>query len=553
MNLQISLLEVKMNKISEHNKKAEVLLFSSLTAAALGLVSINTNSVRADSLSASQLITQNNTIKRGEKKENSNLQETNSANQTEIKQNDGQNTDEPHDDKQKPTDTKGQEPSSDNSNNDSNTKSIIQKKWNDLDVEFDTTSKELTVHGSSADHPVTLTNPKPLKGIVDDEIKKITFKGKVQIAGSAKALFNGLSELTDIAGMANFDTANTTDMSNMFSDCSSLKVLDISNFDMSKVSNNDSMLAGLKKLLVLKLGPNVKNLKGTGLDTEGTWLSVGKGTIDQPEATDKWSSTELINNWNGKKEAYAREIAILVSYQDEAGKDLLPAESITGTYGKSYEAKAKDIPGYFLFKTPENASGIFGDNTQAINFVYRKYQLDNQPVKGAAVTVHYQDEKGNELTPPVVISGNLGDGYVTETKEIKGYTLDDRTDNATGFFASQPQDVIYIYTKDKSDVTKPEENPTNTNHKKKGHQEVAKQKKRKNKTGKKQHKRISLTAKDNYGHKTTTFKPKGAKEKAKTLAQTGLDKMSQLDTLLLGALAIILSLFGVKLEHQKKE
>ena len=107
MNLQIGLLEVKMNKISEHNKKAEVLLFSSLTAAALGLVSINTNSVRADSLSASQLITQNNTIKRGEKKENSNLQETNSANQTEIKQNDGQNTDEPHDDKQKPTDTKG--------------------------------------------------------------------------------------------------------------------------------------------------------------------------------------------------------------------------------------------------------------------------------------------------------------------------------------------------------------------------------------------------------------------------------------------------------------
>jgi len=43
------------------------------------------------------------------------------------------------------------------------------------------------------------------------------------------------------------------------------------------------------------------------------------------------------------------------------------------------------------------------------------------------------------------------------------------------------------------------------------------------------------------------------KEKAKTLAQTGLDKMSQLGTLLLGALAIILSLFGVKLEHQKKE
>lgn len=326
-------------------------------------------------------------------------------------------------------------------------------------MEFDTTSKELTVHGSSADHPVTLTNPKPLKEIVDDEIKKITFKGKVQIAGSAKALFNGLSELTDIDGMANFDTANTTDMSNMFSDCSSLKVLDISNFDMSKVSNNDSMLAGLKNLLVLKLGPNVKNLKGTGLDTEGTWLSVGKGTIDQPEATDKWSSIELINNWNGKKEAYAREIAILVSYQDEDGKDLLPAESITGTYGKSYEAKAKDVPGYFLFKTPENASGIFGDNTQAINFVYRKYQLDNQPVKGAAVTVHYQDEKGNELTPPVVISGNLGDGYVTETKEITGYTLDDRTDNATGFFASQPQDVIYIYTKDKSDVTKPELTP----------------------------------------------------------------------------------------------
>ncbi|MCT6890180.1 MAG: BspA family leucine-rich repeat surface protein [Lactobacillus sp.] len=331
------------------------------------------------------------------------------------------------------------------------------------------------------------------------------------------SMFQACNKLTYL-DLFNFDTANVVDMSYMFRDTNSLvglnlssfntskvksmsqmfylyadpekdgkypklsnlRTLDISNFDMSSNGNTYDMLRGHQNLLVLKLGKGNKLVSIMGLDTPGTWLNVGKKTMQDPEGSEQWLSAELMSNWKdgAKDETYVRKTTI---------------------------------------------------------------------------TAHYQDEKGNELTPPVVISGNLGDGYVTETKEITGYTLDDRTDNATGFFASQPQDVIYIYTKDKSDVTKPEENPTNTNHKKKGHQEAAKQKKRKNKTGKKQHKRISLTAKDNYGHKTTTFKPKGIKEKAKTLAQTGLDKMSQLGTLLLGALAIILSLFGVKLEHQKKE
>ena len=65
-------------------------------------------------------------------------------------------------------------------------------------------------------------------------------------------MFSGCSGLTSI-NLSNFDTSNVTDMSHMFSGCSGLTSLNLSNFDTSKVTNMSSMFSYCKGLTSLNL------------------------------------------------------------------------------------------------------------------------------------------------------------------------------------------------------------------------------------------------------------------------------------------------------------
>lgn len=71
-------------------------------------------------------------------------------------------------------------------------------------------------------------------------------------------------------------------------------------------------------------------------------------------------------------------------------------------------------------------------------------------VKGGDVTVKYVDEASpeTEIATGLVISGNVGDPYTTEQKEIAGYTFKEVQGSATGTITEQPQTVTYVYTKD---------------------------------------------------------------------------------------------------------
>ena len=324
------------------------------------------------------------------------------------------------------------------------------------------------------------------------------------------SMFNGCNKLTYL-DLFNFDTANVVDMSYMFRDTNSLvglnlssfntskvksmsqmfylyadpekdgkypqlsnlRTLDISNFDMSSNGNTYDMLRGHQNLLVLKLGKGNKLVSIMGLDTPGTWLNVGKKTMQDPEGSEKWSSDQLINNWKdgAKDETYVRETTITAHYQDEKGKTLAPDETYTGTYSTPYEAKVKEIPGYVLTAMPKNAKGLIGENVDDIMFIYKKESSnDNSGSNGsgsnnsgsnghgtnsgindnntvARVEVHYQDENDNEIAPSKVLTGVVGEGYITKALAITGYTLKFRPVNATGFFSSQPQTVTYVYSR----------------------------------------------------------------------------------------------------------
>ena len=428
---------------------------------------------------------------------------------------------------------------------------------------------------------------------------------------SMNSMFQACNKLTSL-DLSNFNTANVTDMYGMFRDTNSLislnvssfdtrnvtnmgqmfylyadpkvdgkypqlsnlRTLDISNFNISNTTYCGYMLKGQAGLLVLKLGKGNKNVSQMGLDTPGTWLNVGKKTMQHPEASEIWSSDELIKNWQdgAKDETYVRETTITAHYQDEKGKTLSDDVTYTGTYGTPYEAKVKEIPGYVLTAMPKNAKGLIGENVDDIMFIYQKptKPADNgngkTPVQAADVTVHYEDENGNQIAPNVILSGTVGDGYQTETKAISGYTLKTRPNNAAGFFTSQPQDVVYVYTKNDQSAKEPEKEPNDNdqsakepgkepndnNHNSNDKANPNKNKKDSHKTNKKSVKESKSTSKQNNAREQPG-KSTGASKKTRTLAQTGSDWKSQVGMLLSGASALVLSLLGLGTKRKRKE
>ncbi|WLS84962.1 BspA family leucine-rich repeat surface protein [Lactobacillus apis] len=290
---------------------------------------------------------------------------------------------------------------------------------------------------------------------------------------STNGMFAFCTNLAKI-DVSHFNTDQVTDMMEMFSGDSSLTSLDISNFNMDSVTSSDNMLNGLASLNYLKLGAK-NSLSNTGLDTPGIWVNVGNGTAEHPQALKdkRWTSPQLLTNYNPAKDAdtYVRyNAAVITHYQDQDGNQLAPNDVQTGGLNTPYTTKPKDITGYTLAETPANASGSFADNTITdVVYLYKKAPTPTKPPvnpvvpsKAANVIVHYQDESGNPLTSDIVLSGNVGYGYTTDTKEFTGYHLKSRPTNATGFFSTRAQDVTYIYAKDSNS---PAENvPVNDNH-----------------------------------------------------------------------------------------
>lgn len=63
------------------------------------------------------------------------------------------------------------------------------------------------------------------------------------------------------------------------------------------------------------------------------------------------------------------------------------------------------------------------------------------------VTVHYVDNHGATLKADQTLTGSLGAPYQAKALDIKGYTLTQTPQNATGTFTDTAQDVTYVYTK----------------------------------------------------------------------------------------------------------
>ncbi|MFA1823018.1 MucBP domain-containing protein, partial [Virgibacillus oceani] len=95
-------------------------------------------------------------------------------------------------------------------------------------------------------------------------------------------------------------------------------------------------------------------------------------------------------------------------------------EQLTGNIGDPYEAQPKDIDGYELVEVPSNETGEFGEEPQTVTYVYTPVV---EPTPGAPVDVEYVDENGNPIADPEQLTGNIGDPYEAQPKDIDGYEL----------------------------------------------------------------------------------------------------------------------------------
>ena len=73
-------------------------------------------------------------------------------------------------------------------------------------------------------------------------------------------MFFECSSLKEL-NLYNFNTNNVTNMSFMFCECSSLKELNLSNFNNDNVTKMDCMFSGCSKELRMKIKAQNKNIK----------------------------------------------------------------------------------------------------------------------------------------------------------------------------------------------------------------------------------------------------------------------------------------------------
>ena len=256
---------------------------------------------------------------------------------------------------------------------------------------------------------------------------------------------------------------------------------------------------------------------------------------------------------------------IKVHYVDNQGKSISEDTILQGKVDKEITVSPKEISGYSVSEIngkkitdKGNITLYFSDKLQEITYTYVKNSsntpTNNIPdkVKASDVIVHYQDEYGNTLAPNVILGGYVGDGYVSEAKSIAGYTLKNRPNNATGFFTTFPQDVTYIYSKNKtSDNQITNKQPNNIKQPK-----VPTSKKPKSKPvnrSKNINKRKQLNKKTNYPSGPTQRNTTDLKASNKsTLPQTGKNQHSGLAMLTFGGIALLSALSFAWLDRKKE-
>ena len=148
---------------------------------------------------------------------------------------------------------------------------------------------------------------------------------------------------------------------------------------------------------------------------------------------------------------YIKKATVIVKYVDEATEEEIEErETIEGHENDPYDTEAKDIDGYELSKTPENASGKMtitknedGTYNTEIEVIYYY-----KKISGGVIENHIDIDTNKKLAHEEH-KGYVGDEYDIPSREFDGYDLvtDKLPNNSKGKMTEEEIVVNYYYKK----------------------------------------------------------------------------------------------------------
>ncbi|WP_157049555.1 BspA family leucine-rich repeat surface protein, partial [Weissella kandleri] len=311
-----------------------------------------------------------------------------------------------------------------------------------------------------------------------DTIKEIKINGPLETTGSANNLFGDLQQLTKIEGLENLRTDNITDMTDMFSRDFELIDLNLSNFDTSNVVSMRTMFGGdlyLRNLDVSSFNTSkvtnmkqmftslrlLKKLDLSNFDTSNV-TNMDYMFSDSDLLTDLDVSSFNTSNVKSMKNMFGQDYSLtnldISSFDTTNTTNMTYFLSETPIHrlvlGKKTQLKGNDIE----LNNPDNNENYTGkwqtvgtgedDNPNGdfvglSNDIYARsttnvsdtYVWQPRKVKSADVTVKYVDENGKQIENDAILTGNVGDAYKADEKNIPGYIFAEAKDgNESGKF-----------------------------------------------------------------------------------------------------------------------
>ncbi|WP_257607652.1 MucBP domain-containing protein, partial [Weissella sagaensis] len=127
---------------------------------------------------------------------------------------------------------------------------------------------------------------------------------------------------------------------------------------------------------------------------------------------------------------------------DFPGVDAVPYPNDSSDPTKVGTVTIPEVPGY-------TAYGVDGNKLNPGDVITPTNRGENTNIHyvrdTGKVIVHYVDKAGNSIDNSVIIEGNTGDDYQSESKVINGYVLDAVPENAVGSISNDETNVTYVY------------------------------------------------------------------------------------------------------------
>ncbi len=179
--------------------------------------------------------------------------------------------------------------------------------------------------------------------------------------------------------------------------------------------------------------------------------------IDEGKATGTIEEGEKEIKLNYKKEETEPEVTegtVTVKYQDKEGNKIEEDKIIKGKIGESYKTEEIEIENYKLVEVKGKEEGTIKEEETVVIYVYEKLETGKIVVRYVDQDTEKDIEKINPEDSTITnytyeITGNIGEEYETEQKEIPYYIYVRSTENTKGTIKEGEDEVIYYYRKQK--------------------------------------------------------------------------------------------------------